>query len=476
MWFKANLVLCCLLASCQALAEIISLDQFLIQVKSTHPGFVSTQKKVTGAELKREEAGMMFSPAFFTNLTSSDDHRINLMSIVPYEKAGQKELEFGVMQQSRYGLQSKISYDVKKTTLVGVPASSAVYLPFGEEYFDAALSLEIKQSLWKNSFGSGHRAQEKQAMHSTDATSYAEKFRARIILLDAERAYWRLALAQMIETIQEETFNRTKRLTEWQQRRADDHLSDTADLLAAKAALKGRELELAASRNETRLALKNFNQFRGKKDDEIAQAILPDDAQNLLNLNSPARSNDRDDIKAQRAAVSAKEIGAGLNHARYDATIDVFAKISRTSVAQDWPDAQKESVKGNHPLYVYGLNVSVPLDRDVINKSRRGYVEELEGEKLELESKQRDVENSWIQLNQQLADAKETLSLVIDLEKVQKEKFQAERQRIKNGRTTTYQLFSVEQDYLHAQKSRVQAVAQVMVLLSVMKTYQDGPL
>ncbi len=465
-----------LILSSLARADIVTLEKFLAQVKAQYPGYKAAEKKSGSASSRKKEAGLMFSPAFFTKVTRADDKRFNWQSTIPITRSSQEELEFGLMQQTRYGLQLKLFYDIKKTKVKVEPPEMEAKLPFGSEFYDGMLGLEASLPLWKNWFGRDDRLLEKQAEKGLEAKALGEKFTARMVLIEAERVYWRLALAQQMVRLHEETYDRTRKLMDWQQRRADDHLSDQADLLAAQAALKGRQVELTAAKNENRLALKAFNQYLGRAENESAEVSLPTDTAKIVEMKAPARSGERDDVKAQSALVSSRESEIDLVRARYDASLDIFARSALTSTAHEMGDARKESTKKEHPLYYYGMSYSIPLDRGLIDKTRRAYLEELEGEKLGLEDKRKSADHDWQDLSQQFADAKETLSLVTALEGVLRQQFNSERDRIKVGRTTTYQLFLVEQDYLKAQKNRAQAITQVLVLAALMKSFQDGDL
>jgi hypothetical protein len=64
----------------------------------------------------------------------------------------------------------------------------------------------------------------------------------------------------------------------------------------------------------------------------------------------------------------------------------------------------------------------------------------------------------------------------MELEDAQKLKFNAERKRMQEGRSTTYQIFLFEQDFLNAQLGRIQAMAQVLDVLTNMKAYEETKL
>ncbi len=64
-------------------------------------------------------------------------------------------------------------------------------------------------------------------------------------------------------------------------------------------------------------------------------------------------------------------------------------------------------------------------------------------------------------------------ALAKEIEKAQKSKLSNERARLKQGRTSTYQVLLFEQDYCASQINAINSAAQFYVLLAQKKLYGE---
>ena len=84
-------------------------------------------------------------------------------------------------------------------------------------------------------------------------------------------------------------------------------------------------------------------------------------------------------------------------------------------------------------------------------------------------------EQDWIDLRQSLSESKETLKLSRTMESAQKSKLENERSRLRQGRTTTYQVLLFEQDYTNAQASTLAIANQIIALNAQLKLFVANP-
>ena len=73
---------------------------------------------------------------------------------------------------------------------------------------------------------------------------------------------------------------------------------------------------------------------------------------------------------------------------------------------------------------------------------------------------------------QNLAIYKENLKLAQSIEAVQKAKLENERYRLKQGRTSTYQVLLFEQDYSNSQLATIQIADKMLEAVADQKLYQ----
>jgi uncharacterized membrane protein affecting hemolysin expression len=81
-------------------------------------------------------------------------------------------------------------------------------------------------------------------------------------------------------------------------------------------------------------------------------------------------------------------------------------------------------------------------------------------------------EQDWIALTKNITDARNNLALLGRIEDAQKTKLEVERTRLRQGRTTTYQVLLFEQDYTTAASNRVKSAANILALQTQINLYQ----
>ena len=462
-----------ILASVPATAAVsLPLSQYQQEVRKGNETYRASLLKAEGAKERGLEGKLLFSPNAFAGFQYTDDRRPTLSSAFQGNQTVIQSYDLGVSQQTRFGLNGKLTYTLPHTRVNG---ASPALVP-ENAFYNGAFGLELSLPLWKNAFGRQFRWQEQTSLNAALSSYYAEEYTLNLILMESELRYWRLAIARELVRIQEDSYDRALKLSVLQEKRAKQRLIDTADMLQARAALKLRELELKNAKNEERLAQKAFNEYRGAyAADPVSPLMLPDPRQ-VNEFKLPLRNSMRNDVAAAQMAVNASILNAELSRDRLLPSLDVFANTSWNGRSPQFSAAASQSFSTDHPLYSLGIRLSVPLDIGTTSGVREGYQKEKVGAELAFQRKIEEQENDWTDLVQKFEDGKERLRVVLELEDAQRMKLQAERERFSQGRSTTYQLFLFEQEYLGAQLSRVQTLSQVLSLRAQMNTFRKESL
>jgi len=119
------------------------------------------------------------------------------------------------------------------------------------------------------------------------------------------------------------------------------------------------------------------------------------------------------------------------------------------------------------------VNFSVPLDFDLLSKARAGARAQANGAEKIYQQKLRDQEANWQDLNERVKDTQKRVVLSESIIHVQLEKLEYERKRLRDGRTSTYQVLLFEQDYINARLVRVQNASELVSLLSQVRLYDE---
>ncbi len=460
--------------------EHLSLEDFLSQVKNDNPGIKGYLNSSSGGELRAEEGSLLIAPTMFANFTYIRDARVPRIAFLGFDQDVTKTFSFGIKKLTTFGLQTSLHYDILSQYYnkdVALSPLTANFVP--GSYAVASPVLELTQSLWSNGFGRSTRATQDQIEAQALASSYQSRFQAKSGLTQAEISYWQLALARQTVAVQKEALDRAKKIQAWSARRAKLHLADQSDAVQADALTQSRELDLVTALNSERTASRSFNTARHIDSDVVQELLAPLDPKMIDEIRIPKRADLRDDVKAAQQNSRSAEANAIISLERDLPTLDIFASVTLNGQRgynsfNDVSESIGPSFSLNRPSTTVGFRLSAPIDFFTMQKSREGWKLERLAAELSYEQKAFAQEQDWKELNNQFIEAKRHLELSRKLEVIQESKLKIERDRLQQGRTTTYQVLLFEQDYLLAQLGRIRDQANVLNIVAQMKLYGES--
>ena len=447
--------------------SVLTLDAYIDQVEAQNDQFKSADRSEKANTLRADEYRLMTSPQFFGNYSTTIDKRETAAPAFQGTETDAQTAAFGIQQKTRYGLDAKLSYNWNSTELKGV-SPSIVPVP---AFATAGPVLELNQSLWKNGFGSETRANQDAAQAGTLAQRFGSTFSKFQIRMQAESAYWRLAVAREAVLATQESLNRTNRSRQWVADRAKYELADRADLLQQDAASAAREMELQKAKDEERAAARAFNTARNIESLEVTEGLSPISEDLIKSLAVPQRQGARADVRAKEQESIASRAKAKAGEEGMKPTVDVFATVGLNGRDPATSPALSESLTTNYPNYTVGVKFNVALEQGIQARAREGYRAEAEANEMIFRRKVYETEREWTDLEQKFAEGKNRLTIASKLEKAQKSKLDNERERLRRGRTTTFQVIQFEEDFANAQLNRIRMEAEVLGIYSQMKTF-----
>lgn len=462
-----------LLAINTAQAAPMSLDDYLRQVQVKDPGSKAATINQDAQRLKKDEADLQTTVRVEGQASHMDDRRPTLMPSFMGTRTTNTSYSLGLAQQSTIGLRWKLSGNLSKTKLYGVT------LPPGTDssYQDFYPTLELEIPLWRNLFGSETRAQVKQVALNLKAASTQADIQNLSRRNEAEMAYWQLANTQEKVRLLKENISRTQKILSWNQSRVKNNLADRSDLYQAQAMHKVRELDLVAGELELEQAQRQFNQMLGVDLNAPVENLnfIEVNEKSLQSLISKNRKS-RLDIEVTKQQLAAAQQGTILGRERLRPTVNLFGTSSLYGRDTTYSRAYDESMDGTYPYTVFGVKLIASLDAlstfDVI----KGYRMEEKSLELQLTQKRKDSDREWDNYQAQLSNVSAQLRLVRGLEVVQKQKVDNERNRLRTGRTVTYQVLMFEQDYANTQAQRLALELKARQLIANMNLFAEESL
>ncbi|OFZ81370.1 MAG: hypothetical protein A2583_15890 [Bdellovibrionales bacterium RIFOXYD1_FULL_53_11] len=444
----------------------LGLAGYLSQVQNKNQSYQSSIEQAEGAKGREREADLIFSPSLFMDGQIASDSKLSSIPLpgISYDHVETKTASLGISQTLKFGLTAKLSYDLDYTNYVNLPG--------GTPYYDASPVLELRQSLWKNGFGRSDQANEQAIAAQAEVDRWNAENQRSSLMVNAETVYWRLVVARELVRIQQRALDEATSIYNYVSRRAALNLTDESDALQAKASMDNSRLNLKSAQDDALAATRIFNAHRNLESSTQVPRLVPIDWEHLKSLHIPKRQGDRADVRSASAQMYASVASSRIQAENDKPTLDVYGKYAMNGREISTTDALSSSFSSGRPSAAIGVRFVLPLNFDASKNARLGALKQVHASELSFQQKVIDQDNDWNDLTQRIADAQERLKLADTIIQSQKEKLEFERKKLKQGRTTTYQVLLFEQDYTGAEYSKTNAALQVLSLFTQTKLYQ----
>ncbi|WP_413580509.1 TolC family protein [Bdellovibrio sp. HCB288] len=450
-------------------AQAISLNQYLQQVQTDSNSYKATTTQAEGNNLESREADLIFTPKLFAEFSTGSDGKPSQPKM--YDRVHTDTYILGVSQQFDFGLQGKLYYTSTRTEFDN--AGNAFTM---SKYWDAVPKLELSLPVWGNGFGRTARANEDLVRQGNYAEQYQASYQSTAYLAQAEAAYWKLSAWGDVVRIQETASKSAQDILSYVERKRSMNLGENADVVQARALVEARGLELQVARNEQRESLRNFNRFLNKPATTPVDNLETVPYSTLEKIVVPqARPGERYDVKATQAQLQTAKANAVIAKERNRPTLDIYSTYALNGRDDSYSEAMKNAGYTDTDTGYVGLRFNMPLNIGAASDAKAGADLNVRAAEYNREYALYAQEQDWINLTQNLSDARDNLVLLGKIENAQKTKLEVERTRLRQGRTTTYQVLLFEQDYSAAALTRVKSAANILALQTQIKLYQASP-
>lgn len=446
--------------------SILSLPDFLVQVKKGHGGYVSSQATIEGNKLRGHEQDLLTMPSLIGSAQYLNDKRES-GSPLQGDEMRSTAYSLGIRKTTEFGLETKILYNHVNTS---IPGANPTFVP-ERNFYVAGPAIELSQALGRNWLGVETKATKELISAQVLASQFAESFRQKQLLAEAESAYWRLAVAREAVAATKETVARARKLKQWSSERARLNLGNRTDFLQTEANFLGRNLEFQAALDEEKSAARGFNTMRGLDSEEVFERIAFVDEKTIVALVLPEKSASRESVKAAEQQKRLADANSRLGAEKNKPNVSVYGSYGLNGRDVESSEAIHEANSSEHPNYTIGLRVDIPLGQGTQSDVRQGYHKEAMAADLAYQRKVFEEERTWKDLSSQFKNSLSRYQLSQQIEKAQKEKLTYERVRQGRGLTTTFQVLQFEQDFANSQIARLRIQAEVLNVYSQLKTF-----
>lgn len=454
--------------------QAMTLNEYIEAVKQSNLTYKAADAQANGSESVAREADLLTSPKLFAVARTSSD---NLLSSPPFKVFNELQnhtFQVGVSQTFDFGLDLKLSvtaskYNFTEYTRMGSSNSSP-------KYWDAQPGVEFTLPLWAGGFGSLVKAQKVLTQKQNEADALANRSVSIQVLSEAENAYYNLSLAQDRVDIQKKALSSGRNILSFVTGQKNKNLGETADVLQARALVEAYELQLKQATNQLQRAERDFNKLLNKEVTASVEKLPLVNLNELKGITHPAtRPGDRYDVLAQKAQIEITKASSDLILERNRPQLNLMGGYKVQG--RDDNKALKAIGDSSNDYYnrYIGVQFSVPLNIKALTDARTGAQYLKDAASIRESNIEYTQDQDWLNLRSTLQETQDSLTLALAMERAQKAKLENERVRLRQGRTTTYQVLLFEQDYTNAQASTLAIATQIVALDSQLKLFVANP-
>lgn len=451
------------------LAHSLTLNEYLAQVEEKSLAYRQGKARADGAGLVSREADLLTSPYFFAQARQSFDTTLPAPpQSRSYDEKNVGLYSAGLTQTFGFGLEAKLAYTLTKTRYKNSNFAAGVE----SNYWDATPNIELKMPLWGNGFGRTVEARAEVTKNQNLADQYGALANSQNLLINAEVAYWQLSTAKERVSIQAQALGAGQNIFNFVNKQRQKNLGDNADVLQANALIESYKLQLQQAQNDVERAQRAFNIYLNQESTTTTPNLEMVDYANLQNIVVPeARPGERFDVKAARAQTALAKASSELIIERNKPTLDLVGGYALQGRGLEASRAFSNGNKNDYDSGYVGVMFNMPLNFSAVRDAKAGAQRLKDSAIINEQNLIYTQDQDWVDLKQRLSESKATLKIARSMESAQKAKLENERARLRQGRTTTYQVLLFEQDYSNAQASRILAATQILALESQLKLY-----
>lgn len=441
------------------------LEDFLKQVEEKNQTFNASKISSIAAEKRKDEKKLIFTPSIFAQFQNSSDKKATTVVAMQGDRTDNAMLAAGLMQQFDFGLKGKLSYTLSHTNI-----NNAVALPL-KDFREAALGLELSQSLWRNFWGTENKAQADLIEGQSEIQRHTENFKIKTLLSKAEALYWGLSQMRKIVLVQKENLERAFKIKSWTQNRLNSGLGEKSDLLQADANVKFREFELKSSIQDEKSLQRTFNSLRGLENEQVPETLISVNNTQLSSLVPPEKTDLREDTKIAREVQKISRANANLSIERNKPTLELYGTYILNGRDATQSKAMDKGFTNDYSTEAVGVRFTAPIDFFNLQNNIDGYKKDQIAAELNFKQKLFDESQEWTDLTTKFEDAKMKLLLAEKIEEAQRVKVINERDRLTKGRTITFQVLNFEQDYAQSELLKIKSETDVLNLYAQLKIF-----
>lgn len=453
----------CIFLATSSFGEFLTVEQYVKKVEENNNTLKEIDYQIEAITKKFKESFRAYSMSLGSNLGYANDKtRVYNPSSEEFADQGVQALNFDVSVNKQLETGTLLSAGY------GTNYSSVKYIFPEYTTTDMAPYIALEQSLLKNFKGDLTKISIAKFKASAQSLLYIQIYKKQQILLGAKKTYWALSYARTVSEFRKLSFERSKKILDWNASRYNRDLTEKNDVLQSKALYKGRELALKQSQFDIITASRNFNEMIN-----ISSNFTDYDVESINNLEKyfegiielTRGEGRRADVLASLASVESSKYTAEEKNKSIGADLKLSGKFAFNGVDSSFAGASSEMTKLNYPSWALGLSYSLPLDFSIQKTVNEGFEAEIQATTKQAEQIELAEKNDWNILNANWKNTLEKYDIAKEINQIQQERNIEEQKLLRRGRSTTFEMIQSEEDLDDAVLTQYQLSMDLIFIL-----------
>ncbi|MFP5519484.1 MAG: TolC family protein [Bdellovibrionia bacterium] len=428
----------------------MDLQEFLATTAKKNKGVQSYEEQISAAEYKRVAGDIELAPALNAGVSYlSDKSPFNQGLSLQAQGIETTSYNLGLSKKFSTGTSVQAGLNVSDIALIDVPQA----VPFPTSLGLSSMSLSVSQSLWKNAFGRGTRLRQEREMETADTEKKAAELQKRLLLVQAESAFWDYVYNKEELKIREASLGRAKRIESWIRRRVNDGIADQADLLSSQALVAARELQLLMAQDEQKAAEKKIRDVLELSSDEKTPDLKGDIniRRNLVDIVGGKGPVVSFEARISQLAARARQKGAQEAKEGLRSDLVLAGSYKTNALAEDFDEAMSSFTETDRPTQSVALTWTYIFDVEAKKATLENAKKEALAAQLQAERKMLESETQWSELNRRYLELSKKIEAASRISSIQTQRAKAESEKFNKGRSITSNVINSEEDAAEAE-------------------------
>lgn len=310
--------------------------------------------------------------------------------------------------------------------------------------------LSLSQNLWRDFFGSGDEIRRARNLRDFELKLLQVRRNQAQLLLRFEQILWDYVAANVELRLRQESLRRWTDIESWIKNRYRRSAAELVDVKQISATKILREIQVKTVKQRLENLKNELEQLGG---DGFANQIVLTEDQLQVSRNEISNVADAFSLETlildKTAQVAEQDMLRTAENIKPDLKFSVA--LGRRGIDDSAFSAWTDAYDTDNYYTQASLTFSTPLDFSLLKKSSESAKLMYEAAQMRKTQSMRSAKLEWANLQGQIKEHLERINLLKTLTLEQQQRNEAERQRFLNGRSTSLQVVTAEQETLDAE-------------------------